>query len=205
MTEPAPTVRSFVAVSLPSAVQTEIAEGALALARELPRVSSSNVSWTKKAENFHVTMKFLGPVAVDRLNALAAALGEALAGVPRFELGLRGFDAFPSPRHARVLFVGIDHGREPLAAVAEVVDTVAARFGFERETRAFTGHVTIGRADLRKQRGGVDATAALAPWAERSFGTVAVDEIHIYESQLGRGGSTYVLRHRAPLAARAAN
>jgi 2'-5' RNA ligase len=190
----ASTIRSFVAVPLPGAVQAEIAESARALARKLP-----DVSWSKKAENLHVTMKFLGPVAVARLERLAVDLQSELAVVPRFEIGLGGWGAFPSPRHARVLFAGVEDSGA-LGAVAEIVETVSERFGFEREKRRFTGHVTVGRS---KGRGGVDALAALEAVADQAFGRVAVEEVHVYESHLGRGGSTYVLRHRAPLGARA--
>ncbi|HVU49301.1 MAG TPA: RNA 2',3'-cyclic phosphodiesterase [Polyangia bacterium] len=194
MTEATSTLRSFVAVPLPGAVQTEIAEAARALAGKLPAVS-----WSKKPENLHVTIKFLGAVAVDRLEGLAAELGTALAEVPRFEIGLRGWGAFPSARHARVLFADVE-GSEALSAAAEIVEAVAERFGFEREKRRFTGHVTVGRA---KEKAGVDARAELERGADREFGRVTVEEVHVYESHLGREGSTYVLRHRAPLGGRA--
>jgi 2'-5' RNA ligase len=194
MTEPTPTVRSFLAVPLPAAVQAVIADAAAEIARQL-----QGVSWSKKIENLHVTMKFLGPVAVDRLEQLAAELGGALADVPRFEIALRGWGAFPSARHARVVFAGVEDS-EALSAVAEIVEAVAERFGFEREKRRFTGHVTVGRS---KEKGGIDARAAFEGAADRSFGRVAVEEVHVYESHLGREGSTYVLRHRAPLGARA--
>jgi 2'-5' RNA ligase len=194
MTEPVATVRSFVAVPLPGAVQTEIAEAARALARKLP-----GVSWSKKPENLHITMKFLGPVAIDRLEKLAADLESVLAGAPRFEVALRGWGAFPAARHARVIFAHVEDS-SALGAVAEIVEAVCERFGFEREKRRFTGHVTVGRS---KERGGVDAQAVIERDADRAFGRVTIDEVHVYESQLGREGSTYVLRHRAPLGARA--
>jgi 2'-5' RNA ligase len=199
MTEPAPLLRSFVAVPLPGAVQAEIAEAARVLALNLP-----GVKWTRKEENLHVTMKFLGPVAPQRLDELGAAVGGALAGVPPFAFVLRGFGAFPSPRDAKVVFASVreDEGARGLATVAEIVEAVSARLGFLREQRRFTGHVTIGRS-----KDGVDARAALAPWSDRGFGTVAVDEVHVCESSLGQlpnEGSTYVLRHRALLGAAAA-
>jgi 2'-5' RNA ligase len=188
-------LRSFVAVPLPGGVKTELAAAAAALARELP-----GVKWSKKPENFHVTMKFLGLVAVDRLEALGAALGEAVAEVPRFALELHGFGAFPSARDAKVLFVKIVDEQHRLAALAETVETVSARFGLPREARPFTGHVTVGRS---KSKEGVDARAALAPRADLPVGIAVADELHVYESQLGGEGSTYVLRQRARLDARA--
>ncbi|HTA19677.1 MAG TPA: RNA 2',3'-cyclic phosphodiesterase, partial [Polyangia bacterium] len=188
-------LRSFVAVPLPGGVKTELAAAAAALARELP-----GVKWSKKPENFHVTMKFLGLVAVDRLEALGAALGEAVAEVPRFALELHGFGAFPSARDAKVLFVKIVDEQHRLAALAETVETVSARFGLPREARPFTGHVTVGRS---KSKEGVDARAALAPRADLPVGIAVADELHVYESQLGGEGSTYFLRQRARLDARA--
>jgi 2'-5' RNA ligase len=195
MTAAVPLLRSFVAVPLPPVIQTEIAEAARTLARDLP-----TVKWARKVENLHVTVKFLGPVAEDRLAALGAALDQALAGLPCFGLAVCGFGAFPSAQDAKVVFAGIEDTDRGLAAVAEVVEAVTARFGFAREARPFTGHVTVGRC-----RDGVDARVALAPWVARGFGRVSVDEVHVYESQLGGEGSTYVLRGRAPLGARGAN
>jgi 2'-5' RNA ligase len=185
-------IRSFVAIPLPADVRVELATAARTLARELPPA----VRWSKKPENFHVTLKFLGPIAESRLGELGAAMGGALAGVPRFGLGVRGFGAFPTPGDAKVVFAGLDGDVKALGDVAEVVEGVAATFGIAREARAFTGHVTVGRSKV-----GVDARAALAPWTDRRFGEVAVDEVHLYESRLGKEGSTYVLRSRATLAA----
>jgi 2'-5' RNA ligase len=186
-------LRSFVAVPLPGAVKTDLAAVAAALARDLP-----GVKWSKKPENFHVTMKFLGPVAASRLEALGAALGEAVAEVPRFALELHGFGAFPSSRDAKILFVKIADEQHRLAELAEIVETVSARFGLARDARPFTGHVTMGRS-----REGVDARAALAPRTDLPVGIAVVDEVHVYESQLGGEGSTYVLRRGARLGARA--
>jgi 2'-5' RNA ligase len=193
MTDASP-IRSFVAVALPGAVQTEIVEGARALG--LP-----DVKWTKKPENLHVTLKFLGPVEPKRLDELGVAMSGALAGVPRFELSLRGFGAFPTARNAKIVYAGVAGGRDRLAAVASVVEDVTERLGFAREARVFTGHVTVGRCE---KRNGVDARVALEPWADRALGTVAVDEVHVYESRLATmagQGSTYVLRSRAALGA----
>ena len=189
------TVRSFVAVPLPGPLQARIFAAAGELGRALP-----DVKWSRKVENLHITVKFLGPVTEERLTEIGAALADALGGVPRFAIGLRGMGAFPSARKANVVWAGVDDATRGLAAVAEVVEGVGARFGFAREQRAFTGHVTVGRAKGR----GVDAGAALDAFARRDFGGTTVDEVHLYESQLGRGadsaGSTYVLRYRAALA-----
>lgn len=184
-------VRSFVAVPLPEAVQDALFATAGELAQELPAVK-----WSRKARNLHVTIKFLGRVADDRLVEVAVALERAMGTEPRFAVDVRGVGAFPSAAKANVIWVGAGDGDGRLAAVARAVEEVAAAAGVgERETRPFRGHVTLGRVKGR----GADARRALDRFAERAFGQVEVTELHLYESQPGGDGSTYVLRSRAAL------
>jgi 2'-5' RNA ligase len=184
------TVRSFVAVPLPGEIQSRIFAAAQELARELP-----DVKWSRKVENLHITVKFLGQVDEAKLTAFADGLAQALVPVPRFRLELRGVGAFPSPRKANVVWAGVEDVTRGLASVAEVVEGVGERLGFAREQRTFTGHVTVGRAKGR----GVDARRALDAFAARDFGGTTVEAVHVYESRLGGEGSTYVLRSRAAL------
>ena len=52
--------------------------------------------------------------------------------------------AFPSTRKASVVWAGVDDAARGLAAVAAAGPKhVGQRFGFARERREFTGHVTI--------------------------------------------------------------
>lgn len=188
-------VRSFVAIPLPVAVQQAVFGLADELAAVLP-----GVRWSRKVENMHVTVKFLGNVEEDRLAAFGADLGAALAVVPTFEVEVRGVGAFPSARRANVIWAGIDDAGGGLQRAAGLVEAMAVKDGLgERETRPFRAHVTVGRA-----KAAVDARAALAGLEQRRFGVAAVDAIHVYESRLGGGpenaGSTYILRHRAALA-----
>jgi len=183
-------VRSFVAVPLPGPLQARIFAAAQELGRDLP-----DVKWSRKVENLHITIKFLGPVGEEKLAALGTELAQAVAPLPRFRLELRRMGAFPSARRASVLWAWADDVERGLAAVASLVEDVGERFGFERDRRIFTGHVTVGRA----KGGGVDARAALDAFATREFGATTIDEVHVYESRLGGEGSTYVLRSRAAL------
>jgi RNA 2',3'-cyclic 3'-phosphodiesterase len=190
----ATSIRSFVAVPLPDEIRTRIFAAAGELARELP-----GVRWSRKVENLHVTLKFLGDVPEEKLAALGPALAESVGALPRFRVELRRMGAFPSARHASVLWAWVDDVGNGLGALTEAVEATSERLGFPRERRPLTGHVTVGRS----KRGGVDARQALDAFVEREFGGIVVEEIHLYESQLGGGpdnaGSTYVLRSRAAL------
>lgn len=187
-------VRSFVAVPLPATVQADVFSAAQSLAGELPAVK-----WSRKVENLHVTIKFLGPVAETRLGDLGSALARAVGALPRFGIELRGMGAFPFAGKAHVIWAGVEDRSGGLERVAKAVEVVAAELGVgEKESRPFHAHVTVGRS-----KAWTDARAVLAGLADRAFGSVAVDEIHLYESRLGGGpdhaGSTYILRHRAAL------
>lgn len=104
-----------------------------------------DVAWVAR-DNFHLTLKFLGGVDAARLDAIVAALtGVAVAWRP-FDLGLGGLGAFPSPTRPRVLWVAIEDGAAEAARLAAQVDEALAGLGFERETRPFSPHVTLGRA-----------------------------------------------------------
>lgn len=200
-TEPGQTIRSFVAVPLPETVRANLMAAAGELARALPQ---KDLKWSRKLENLHVTIKFLGPVEETKLASFGDALAASLQALPPFGIEVRGMGAFPSVRQANVLWAGVaDDGR--LGPVAEAVEEVAARLGIgERSNRPFRAHVTIGRS---KQ--GVDARAALAPFSERAFGAASVDEALVFESRLGSGpnsvGSTYLLRHKAALGSHTSN
>jgi 2'-5' RNA ligase len=200
-TQPGQTVRSFVAVPLPESVRANLLAATGELARALPQ---KDLKWSRKLENLHVTIKFLGPVEETKLASFGGALAASLKALPPFGIEVRGMGAFPSLRKANVLWAGVaDEGR--LGPVAEAVEEVAARLGIgERSNRPFRAHVTVGRS---KQ--GVDARTALAPFSERTFGAASVDEALVFESRLGRGpdsvGSTYILRHKAALGSHSSN
>jgi 2'-5' RNA ligase len=191
------TVRSFVAAPLPEALKAELFSAAQSLAGALPAVK-----WARKVENLHVTIKFLGPVAETRIGELASALHRAVGDLPSFGIALRGLGAFPSLQKAHVIWAGVEDRTGGLARISAAVEALSAELGVGKsEPRPFQPHVTLGRS-----KPGVDARAALAPFADRAFGPVAevrIDGLHLYESRLGGGpdhaGSTYILRSKAAL------
>lgn len=185
--------RTFIAVALPGAIRAALHAATADIAAHL--VDAARVRWVRKPENLHLTVKFLGNVTADARDGLAAALADPLSVLPPFAVDVRGLGAFPSPRHADVIWAGIDDPTGGMARIATIVErAVAAAALGEREERPFRAHVTLGRA-----KPPVDLRAALVQLANRAFGSIVVDEVHIYESQLGRGGATHTLRSRLPL------
>ena len=174
-------IRAFVAVELPGEIHDRLA----AVMRELARHRAA-VRWVRD-DNLHLTIKFLGNVSAEALDALRADLTTALRDTPPLAATVRGLGVFPDPRRPRVVWAGIDCA--PLATVATAVDAAAARVGVARETRPCSAHVTLGR---------VGSPARWAPLgheiaarAAECLGAWTLDALIGFRSDLRPGGALY--------------
>jgi len=105
-------IRAFVAILLPDDVRS-----ALDAEIEQLRPVGRDVSWVAR-DNLHVTLKFLGHVAPERLDLAVSALARVAATVAGFELAIAGLGAFPSPTRPRVLWAGLTSGADAAATLA---------------------------------------------------------------------------------------
>jgi 2'-5' RNA ligase len=178
-------VRAFVAVRMSEQVEESVAATIAELKH--PR---DGIRWVPRA-NLHITLKFLGP-AVDshRLERLSAGLHQLAARTAPFEVAAVGVGAFPDLEHPRTIWVGL-HSLESgaLAALAARLETAAADYGFEREKRRWSGHLTIGRVGDRPIAG--KTRQALYAARDREFGVSRIESITLYRSHLGPDGSSY--------------
>jgi 2'-5' RNA ligase len=173
-----------------------------ASARELvddlrPRLPQA--SWTRP-ESWHLTLRFLGDVASERLAALSAALGRLSAGRSGAVLSTRGPVVFPPRGPARVLAVELEPDAE-LSALAEAAEGGARETGLPPETRPFRPHVTFARIRRPWSAG---AVALFIDEARRwTFPLWPVQTFVRYESELASGGAVHTPRETWALPARA--
>ena len=132
-------MRLFIAVGFPVAIRRSIE----ALGSELKRhgVPARWVPYT----DMHLTLKFLGELQAERLQDVAAAMGEVAASTSPLQLRFQGVGAFPSPRRPRVIWIGLESGPR-LRLLHDALDRRMTEFGIPREDRPFRPHVTLGRA-----------------------------------------------------------
>jgi len=168
-------------------------QGAAFRAADPLRPGHDAVAWVKK-ENLHYTMRFLGEVDEAGAANAAAAMREAAARRARFGAALGGFGAFPSAKRARVLWIGMTQGAEPMRLLANALDESLTRRGFEPAEESFEPHLTVGRV-----RAPGDWTARLldAPTVEARF---QVDRLKLVKSVLAPGGSRYETIEESALA-----
>ena len=158
------------------------------------RAVAPDVAWVAR-DSVHLTLKFLGGVETTRLAAVTAALVAAAARADPFDIGLSGLGGFPSPERPRVIWAGLGEGVAATAALAHAVDGALATLGFPRETRAFSGHVTLGR--VRAPRSNRPLAEALASGGE--FGRQRVDRLVLMRSELSARGARHTELGAAPL------
>jgi 2'-5' RNA ligase len=182
-------MRLFVAVNLPSEVRER-----LAAEQDRLRHAQADVSWVR-AENIHVTLKFLGETEEKRLDRVRPALLEVARGSAPFRIRVSGLGSFGG-RVPRVVWVGVQEGAEPLSRLAKGVEAAMARLGFPQEKRGFTAHITLGR--VRSARNAEALLTALAQAETGPLGSVEVNQFELMQSELRPTGSVYTVLERYP-------
>jgi len=183
-------IRTFVCIEIPDSIKQKMED----LENRLRRIDAQ-VSWVKPS-NVHLTLKFLGGVAADMIEAVSAAVERSARATTTFELEVQGTGCFPSPRSPRVFWVGLGSLPDALVQLYTSLEQELARLGFEREKRRFAPHLTIGR--LRTPRNGAELAQKLIDIGFESEKFVA-REVVVMRSQLKPTGSIYTPLSSSPL------
>ena len=143
-------------------------------------------------EQLHLTLRYIGEVDRPVAEDVAAALGSIHA--PPVDLALNGVGWFDhGPRGALFARVALV---DPLTSLHAKLDRTLVRAGLKPEGRAFLPHITLAR----RRSTAVDP----GDWLERNAGltntTERVAAMILFESHIGRHGSTYEAVASYPLA-----
>lgn len=179
--------RLFTAIELPIEIRHPIHEHIGRLRTECPDVRAS---WTRE-ENLHLTLKFFGDTAINRVESLSQALKQAAAHTSDFELVIQGCGTFPPRGQPKVLWIGISPKTEPACLqVYQAIEDECARAGCKRDQRRFHPHLTIAR--LRDSSGSRELAALHqeSAFEPRSF---RVGNVCFIRSELSSSGSKYTI------------
>ncbi|GIX48686.1 MAG: RNA 2',3'-cyclic phosphodiesterase [Candidatus Tectimicrobiota bacterium] len=187
----AETLRAFIAVTPPPALQQALEEVRAAFAWQ-----ASGWRWVAP-ENVHLTLKFLGNVAKAQLPAVMQAMQRAAAGQAPFTLCARALGCFPSAAAPRVLWVGLEDPQQRLLALLRRLEAELVALGFAAETRPFRPHLTLARIQRVTDR--ARWLAAVQAFRERKFGAFPVEALHLFQSHLHPQGARYTVVHTVAL------
>ena len=180
-------VRSFIAIELPD----EVKSGLTQLQTQLKAGKHSAVKWVDPRSS-HLTLKFLGNIAADKIDKITKALEAAAQGLPPFHLKVNGLGVFPNLSRVQVAWIGINGEVSQLSQLQQRLESNLSPLGFAPESRPFTPHLTLARlrerASLEERQSFGRLIASTKFEAVYSF---SVDAINLMRSQLTKEGAIY--------------
>jgi 2'-5' RNA ligase len=135
-------------------------------------------------DKWHFTLRFLGPTNQDARDNIITRLSDARLG-SGFQLRFGELGAFPNPRRARILWLGVVKGGERLSDLAASAEDAARSSGLAAEARQFKPHLTLSRIDPPQN------ISPLLAQKHRYDIEMTVTALILYRSQLGGGPARY--------------
>jgi len=175
-------MRLFVAVKISDAVRSELTEFVDQFL-QFP----GKVKWVEP-QNIHLTLKFLGETDSKLLDKVKSATAAAAKGLGAFDITLSGCGAFPNLRAPKVFWVGIVDDKMRLRTLAQQIDSNMVELGYERESRPFSPHLTLGRVKEPERLELIKDAFGKAKFAPQPL---AVKAIYLIESRLRPSGPVY--------------
>ena len=176
-------VRCFISLELPEEVKKNIY-----VSVEKLKAAGADVKWVR-AENLHLTLKFLGDTPEELLKSINERLVSLAAAHGRFFLNISGAGAFPNIKYPRVIWIGV-YNTDELAKLQLEIDDSMAGLGFKIDGKKFTPHLTIGRIKSLKNKDAL--IKELATLKEADFGKIEVNNITLMQSILKPSGAEHL-------------
>lgn len=177
-------MRTFIAIEIPDEIKQRMAD----VQRLIRNAGGVDASWPRP-EGMHLTLKFLGEVPEAQIPDIKEALTAAAQGMSGFRLELGDAGAFPNARNARVIWIGVSGDLDDLNRLQAGVEDAMARLGMERENRAFTPHLTLGR--IKYIRSKESWLGALERVKDVKLPGFEVKAVSLMKSELKRTGAEY--------------
>jgi len=180
--------RLFIAIELPPDVKKCLQ----AMQNKLKKCGP-DVKWVEP-ENIHLTLKFLGGVEAKDTEKIVGLLEKDFSSNKSFRVTLDRLGCFPSLHSPRILWAGFEDKQNNAKNIARLLDNSLNDLGFDKETREFQLHATLGRFRSTRKR------IALIKEIEelnRSFKPydLYADNITLFESKLSPKGPAYAILH----------
>lgn len=175
-------IRAFICLELSPSLKTRLEK----LQLELQKQTITRVSWVK-VSNLHLTLRFLGDIAEDKVSHIQTCIEEACEGIKAFALDASQLGAFPNLRRPKVFWVGIKDRSSTLLPMQEHLGQKLIKIGFTPSDHPFSPHLTIGRV---KEGLGQEISAKFSQieFAQESF---LVKEVILMRSDLRPSGAIY--------------
>ena len=184
-------MRTFVAIALTHEIQNYLAG-----IQETLKKTQADIKWVQP-ENIHLTLKFLGERKEKKIEQIKEILEETVKDKTCFSLRLSHLGAFPKIDYPRVIWVGIDKGKEEIERIAYELEEQIAKIGIPKEDKPFSSHITIARLKSPLNREKLVGALKRVECAEEK--ELRVEKITLYKSTLTPKGPIYEVLKESPL------
>jgi 2'-5' RNA ligase len=151
-------------------------------------LSQEKIKWVDPGI-MHITIAFLGDTDEKIIPSVSDAIKQISLNHTPFELIFRGAGIFRNLRDPRVIWIGTE--KNPvMQSVKANLDNELSRFGFEKETREFKPHLTLGRIKWIKNISALEEAINL--YKDQEVQKEPINELIYYESILKPEGPLYM-------------
>ncbi|MBN1125935.1 MAG: RNA 2',3'-cyclic phosphodiesterase [Sedimentisphaerales bacterium] len=185
-------MRCFIAINLDDSIRSHLKRIQETL-REQSEIKKSDAKWVRP-DSIHLTLKFLGEVRDSFLSEVCSALEQTVCSHTRFSLEVAGLGTFGSP--ARVVWVGMQE-HPILVNLRNDLNKAFESLGFLPESRPFSPHLTLCR--VRSRSAGFKMGNVVKGFPSPNLGTLSVDSVCLYKSDLTKTGPIYTVLSKVAL------
>lgn len=183
--------RTFIAIKISPELENELRN----FIEKLKKVQG-NVKWVN-AESVHLTLKFMGNLPIAKVEKVTNAVKRGSGDFSKFKLKTGEKGAFPSLKRPRVFWLGLmENDNQKLIPLQKEIDNQLSDLGFEKESRKFHPHLTVGRVRSPKNIDEVTQKFMEYPFPEIEF---TIDQIFVMKSNLTPKGAIYSVQSTIPL------
>jgi len=187
-------MRCFIAID----IDDEIRQGLADLQDDLRAkadVGRGDVKWVD-TESIHLTLKFLGEAKDSQLADIFKIVEEVAGRHKGFSLDVKTVGCFGGTS-ARVLWVGAGEDCPQLLKLQTDLEERLEQAGWPREARKFAAHLTLCR--IKNAKAGFKMAELAEQYKDFELGSLVVDSVRVYESQLRPEGPIYAVLGRYKL------
>jgi len=175
-------IRTFAAIFPPPEISNRLSE----LVQRLKRLCS-DVKWVEQ-ENMHLTLRFFGALTEEQVETAAKCMTETARLKHAFKASMGTVGAFPSLSRVRVIWVGVEEGKEKLVDVATAVEETFVKAGLGEADRPFSPHLTIGRVRIPRKNPELEEAIRSLTFQKAEF---IIEALTLTKSELTPRGPIY--------------
>ncbi len=175
-------IRAFLAVEITDPVIVKKLEDA---EKKLMSVQAA-VKWVDP-KIVHITLKFLEDILPAQIDPIFDVMKDV--GFKPFDIHISNVGCFPNMNRPRVVWLGIEEGKEELEALYSQLNLKLKALGFRPEERRFRAHITIGR--VKGKKGIHELAGQISRMKDVEIGVQRIESLKLKKSTLTPKGPIY--------------